>query len=60
MAAVFETRETFEWRGLGFLPKSALRLKAGLAAFDAERRFGLEARAGHDNPACECGAILGA
>jgi hydrogenase expression/formation protein HypD len=58
MAAVFETRETFEWRGLGFLPESALRVRASFEAFDAERRFGLEARPAHDNPACECGAIL--
>ena len=28
VAAVFETRETFEWRGLGFLPMSALRTQA--------------------------------
>ncbi len=25
--AIFETRETFEWRGLGWLPSSALRLR---------------------------------
>ncbi len=58
MAAVFETRETFEWRGLGFLPKSALRVRASFELFDAEGRFSLEARPARDNPACECGAIL--
>ena len=58
MAAVFETRESFEWRGLGFLPRSALRLRSDFAIFDAERRFGLVERAAKDNPACECGAIL--
>ncbi len=58
MARVFETRDTFEWRGLGFLPKSALKLNEGFAAFDAEKRFGLAERPAKDNPACECGAIL--
>ena len=58
MAAIFETRELFEWRGLGWLPMSALRLKPAFAAYDAERRFGLTLRPAKDNPACECGAIL--
>ena len=58
IAAVFETREAFEWRGLGPLPESALRLRDQFAAYDAERRFGLEEKPASDNPACECGAIL--
>ena len=58
MAAVFETRESFEWRGLGFLPMSALRLRPEFALYDAERRFGLAEKPARDNPACECGAIL--
>jgi hydrogenase expression/formation protein HypD len=58
MAAVFETRDSFEWRGLGFLPNSALQLRPEYAAYDAERRFGLESKPAKDNPACECGAIL--
>jgi len=58
MAEIFETRETFEWRGLGWLPDSALRLKAAYQRYDAEKRFGLVDVAARDNPACECGAIL--
>jgi len=58
MAEVFELRETFEWRGLGWVPASALRLKAALARYDAERRFSIPDVAVADNPACECGAIL--
>ena len=58
MADVFELRESFEWRGLGFLPLSALKLRDTWAEFDAERRFGLVETAAKDNPACECGAIL--
>ncbi len=36
----FELRPSFEWRGLGTLPDSALRLKAQWAKFDAEQRKG--------------------
>lgn len=58
MADIFELRETFEWRGLGCVPASALRLRDAYAAFDAERRFAIETPSAKDNPACECGAIL--
>ena len=58
VAALFELRETFEWRGLGFLPNSALRLRAAFAEYDAEARFGLKERPAKDNPACKCGEIL--
>ncbi len=58
MAGVFETRESFEWRGLGFLPRSALKLRTEFGAYDAEHRFGLAEQPARDNPACECGAIL--
>jgi hypothetical protein len=58
MAEVFELRSEFEWRGLGLVPRSALKIGAAYAAFDAERRFGLEYRSVPDHKACECGAIL--
>jgi len=58
IAEIFELRDSFEWRGLGWLPNSALKLKDAYAEFDAERRFGLVAAPAADNPACECGAIL--
>jgi len=58
VAEVFELRRSFEWRGLGEVPYSALRLKQTYAAFDAERRFGITYIPAEDNPACECGAIL--
>jgi hydrogenase expression/formation protein HypD len=58
MAEIFELRESFEWRGLGHVPYSGLRLKEAYAAFDAERRFAMEDIPAEDNPACECGAIL--
>jgi hydrogenase expression/formation protein HypD len=55
---VFELRPSFEWRGLGLVPYSALRLKAEFADFDAERRFTVSDSIGKENRACECGAIL--
>ena len=58
VASVFELREAFEWRGLGVLPASALRLNEHYRSFDAEARFGLVAHSVADNKACECGAIL--
>lgn len=55
---VFELRETFEWRGLGQVESSALRLRERYADFDAERQFTIAHSNAQDNPACECGAIL--
>ncbi len=58
MNEVFEKRESFEWRGLGKIPYSALRLKDEYAKWDAERRFDLHETPIPDNKACACGAIL--
>jgi hydrogenase expression/formation protein HypD len=58
MAEVLELRDEFEWRGLGVMPHSALKIRSEFATFDAERRFGLAYRVVPDNKACECGAIL--
>jgi hydrogenase expression/formation protein HypD len=55
---VFEPRDRFEWRGLGELPASALRIRDEFSAFDAERRFDLACAAVPDHPKCECGPIL--
>jgi len=58
VAEVFEERESFEWRGLGVLPRSALRIRDAYRAWDAEHRFGLVYRAVPDHKACDCAAIL--
>lgn len=58
MDQVFELRASFEWRGLGFLPDSALQLRPEYAAFDAERRFELPELPAQEHKACECPAIL--
>lgn len=57
-AEVLELRPTFEWRGLGLIPDSALKIKAAFAAFDAEQRFDMPAIRASDVKGCECPAIL--
>lgn len=47
-----------EWRGLGVIPDSGLRLRESYRDFDARVRFQLPAVAGRANPACHCGEVL--
>lgn len=58
VADVFELQRLFEWRGLGFVPYSGLRIKKKYANYDAEIRFDLPDLPWADNKACECGAVL--
>jgi hydrogenase expression/formation protein HypD len=58
VAEVLELRPSFEWRGLGELPYSGLRIKAAYADFDAERRFAIEVQPVTENAACQCPAII--
>lgn len=58
MEEVFTVHEAFEWRGLGALPDSALKLRGCFADFDAEERFEVAAESIPDHKACECAAVL--
>ncbi|HEX2218095.1 MAG TPA: hydrogenase formation protein HypD [Gemmatimonadales bacterium] len=58
MAEVFELRSYFEWRGLGFISQSALRLRSAFAAWDAERVFEVPAVRVTDPKAAQCGEVL--
>ncbi len=58
VAEVFELRRAFEWRGLGLVPYSALRIKEHYAALDAEKRFSIPAVSASDVKGCECPSIL--
>jgi hydrogenase expression/formation protein HypD len=58
MEEVFEARPDFEWRGLGVIPRSALRLSDAYADLDAERRFPTPGTRVADPPACQCGEVL--
>ncbi|MEA2784232.1 MAG: hydrogenase expression/formation protein HypD [Candidatus Eremiobacteraeota bacterium] len=58
LAAVFELRPFFEWRGLGFISQSALKLQSSFADYDAEVRFALPNVRVTDPRAAQCGEIL--
>jgi len=58
VSEVFELRDFFEWRGLGTLPLSALKLRAEFADFNAESKFNCDYLPVQDHKACECAAIL--
>lgn len=58
VADVFELRSEFEWRGLGKVPYSALRLRPAYAEFDAEKRFDISEKTSREVKSCECPAIL--
>ncbi|MBB6252110.1 hydrogenase formation protein HypD [Nitrospirillum iridis] len=58
VARIFELRPSFEWRGLGSVPDSALAIRADYAAFDAEKRFALSEKQSRETKSCECPAIL--
>src|SRR6202041_3100218 len=58
MAEVFELRPYFEWRGLGFISQSALRVNGKYAEFDAEQRFEVPGIRVTDPKAAQCGEVL--
>ncbi len=55
---VMELRPYFEWRGLGFITQSALKVRDAYATFDAERLFQLPGVRVADPKACQCGEVL--
>jgi hydrogenase expression/formation protein HypD len=58
MFEVFEPREYFEWRGLGSIARSGMKLRSKYAAFDAELKFSVPGLRVADPKACQCGEIL--
>ncbi len=62
MADVYERRPSFEWRGLGEIDASGLRIRDQYKAFDAEEKFGIGYAAGprhvQEPEGCECGAVM--
>ncbi len=55
---VFELREYFEWRGLGSIDHSGLRMREAYDRFDAERKFQLPQVKIADPKSCQCGEVL--
>lgn len=58
IARVFELRDRFEWRGLGSIEHSGVRMCEAYARFDAERLFALPAARVADPPGCQCAEVL--
>jgi hydrogenase expression/formation protein HypD len=55
---VFQLREFFEWRGLGSIDNSGIKMRDAYARFDAERRFSVKHLKIADPKACQCGEVL--
>lgn len=53
-----ELRPFFEWRGLGFINHSALRVRAGFEKWDAEQQYQIAGVRVTDPKACQCGEVL--
>ena len=57
IAEVFEVTDR-PWRGIGWIPKSGLRLAYEFRAFDAERLFGVGDVGAEEDSACIAGQVL--
>ena len=55
---VFELREFFEWRGLGSIDHSGIRIREAYSHYDAERKFAVPALRIADPKSCQCGEVL--
>ncbi|MCH8079793.1 MAG: hydrogenase formation protein HypD [Proteobacteria bacterium] len=55
---VFELREFFEWRGLGSIDHSGIRVKEAYAHYDAEKKFSVPNLKIADPKSCQCGEVL--
>ncbi|MEJ2623832.1 MAG: hydrogenase formation protein HypD [Pseudolabrys sp.] len=58
VAKVYELREFFEWRGLGSIDHSGIKVREEYARFDAERKFAIPNLRIADPKSCQCGEVL--
>lgn len=58
MEQVFETKDASEWRGLGMIDNSGIRLSDTFAHFDAELYFKPKSHLAQDPEGSRCGDIL--
>lgn len=58
LSRTMELRPYFEWRGLGFITQSALKLRAEFSAWDAEVHHAIPGVRVTDPKACQCGEVL--
>jgi len=58
VSQVLELKTESNWRGLGRVPYSALRIRDDYTSFDSEKRFSIPEISPKENKQCQCGAIL--
>jgi hydrogenase expression/formation protein HypD len=58
VSRVYELRQFFEWRGLGSIDYSGVKLRDAYAHFDAERKFAIPNVKIADPKSCQCGEVL--
>jgi len=58
ISKVFELREFFEWRGLGSIDHSGVKMREKYARFDAEQKFSVPNLKIADPKSCQCGEVL--
>ncbi len=47
-----------EWRGLGMIPMSGMKLREEYAEYDSRKKYDMPVITGRPNPACRCGDVL--
>ena len=58
VSRVYELREFFEWRGLGSIDHSGVKIRESYALYDAERKFTVPNVRIADPKSCQCGEVL--
>ncbi|WP_119458724.1 hydrogenase formation protein HypD [Rhodospirillaceae bacterium SYSU D60014] len=58
ISRVYELRPFFEWRGLGSIDHSGVRIRDEYARFDTERKFAIPNVRIADPKSCQCGEVL--
>ena len=57
MDRVFERADS-EWRGIGIIPNSGLKIRDAFSEFDAEKKFVIKTARSKEKKGCICGSIL--
>jgi len=57
LSEVFEVCDS-NWRGIGVIPKSGLKIRARYSQFDAQQVFKLKSRPHQETKGCICGLVL--
>jgi hydrogenase expression/formation protein HypD len=58
VSKVYELREFFEWRGLGSIDHSGVKVRECYARYDAEHKFTVPNVRIADPKSCQCGEVL--